>query len=591
MNLAQFVKRVDAAIRACSREELGRFVHDMARSLPEDRRETFLEKLRMPAAEDFSSELLEEKATLSAQLSEIQNRLSQIESGVLRLDSELDNQYENHWYAEEFTFVFHDPDGIGALFNRACLLVHQCVDQEQYHDGWNLVNRLFDMEISVNGDYVEYSGEEPISIWEMASYRLFSYPIQQLLIDSFCAAYQANALEDRPEAVYHIFEQAKRITQPTLEGLFQNSLNEMPQMSEFLDLWIDYLGGRSELRVKDLLEEALRLRNDPARTLEAARKYVEQHPEIYQQLLEQSMGAGTSASLLSIGLEALKTVPVSYVVRSRIALLTATCALRLNDQAIAEQCWFEAFRSHTEPVHYLRLALNSKDFSVWRDAAKQIYQKLFLAVQNAEPHPYDGWQRFRPASNRINHKTYYTLTFLDGDFHTAITDGMNEKLPLGWSSTFMKEGLSLFLLLLYKGENLRQGCQHLCMQLVEQIAFTAQAYAAGLFPPPDMDDISLFWHCFRTWKKGYSLSEEDVNTWLEKLEQWISQRVEAIVLNQHRAQYLECAVFIAALGEVRESRGEVGEKEHILETYRAMYPRHIAFHRELQAVGMKKLRK
>ena len=78
---------------------------------------------------------------------------------------------------------------------------------------------------------------------------------------------------------------------------------------------------------------------------------------------------------------------------------------------------------------------------------------------------------------------------------------------------------------------------------------------------------------------------------LERLEQWTRMRVEGIMEKNHRNYYGECAAFVAALGEVRESRGEPGKKAEIMEAYRSKYSRRTAFHHELREYGMADTRK
>ena len=67
----------------------------------------------------------------------------------------------------------------------------------------------------------------------------------------------------------------------------------------------------------------------------------------------------------------------------------------------------------------------------------------------------------------------------------------------------------------------------------------------------------------------------------------IDQRVKAIVSGQHRDHYGSAAALAAALGEVKESRGEVNGKQKALLEYKGLYSRRSAFHRELRAMGMK----
>lgn len=81
------------------------------------------------------------------------------------------------------------------------------------------------------------------------------------------------------------------------------------------------------------------------------------------------------------------------------------------------------------------------------------------------------------------------------------------------------------------------------------------------------------------------MSVVEVQWIMEKLDKWVRIRVDGIMQGNHRKYYAECASFIAALGEVRESQGEINGKAKLIEEYRSAYSRRTAFHQELRAYG------
>lgn len=48
-----------------------------------------------------------------------------------------------------------------------------------------------------------------------------------------------------------------------------------------------------------------------------------------------------------------------------------------------------------------------------------------------------------------------------------IDRGMNERKALGWSFTFMKEGMVLLFLYFYQRESLPAGCSSMCRRVCE----------------------------------------------------------------------------------------------------------------------------
>lgn len=179
------------------------------------------------------------------------------------------------------------------------------------------------------------------------------------------------------------------------------------------------------------------------------------------------------------------------------------------------------------------------------------------------------------------------LLFFDQEFDRVRRVGMNEKQALGWSSTFMKEELAAFMLLLFEGDHLSGGLSRMRERLQSACSFSAEAYFEGTGKRADESDGEVFWKMFGAWKKGVKLSETIKNQWLMQIETKISIRVAGIMEANRRNYYGECAAFIAAFGEVQESRGEWNAKELLMQKYKKEYPRRRAFHQELRAYGMR----
>ena len=59
----------------------------------------------------------------------------------------------------------------------------------------------------------------------------------------------------------------------------------------------------------------------------------------------------------------------------------------------------------------------------------------------------------------------------------------------------------------------------------------------------------------------------------------------------HRKYYGECAAYIAALGEARESAGQRTGKQDIMVKYMELYSRRSAFREALKGYGMQDSRK
>ena len=132
----------------------------------------------------------------------------------------------------------------------------------------------------------------------------------------------------------------------------------------------------------------------------------------------------------------------------------------------------------------------------------------------------------------------------------------------------------------------------MCGNCVQSLHFRSEEYLEGtghkarLGEEAAKEDQGFFWEYFRKWRERTQISGQEQEEIIQKLEQWTKKRVAGIMENNRRNYYGECAAFVAALGEVKESRGEPGAKQRTLEAYRSAYSRRRAFHQELRNYGM-----
>lgn len=245
--------------------------------------------------------------------------------------------------------MFEDPDNLLSILDNAIRLIHQCVDNGVYKESYELAEKLAYMLVYVTGTYEEYCGDD-LSLPELNRWNLLKSNFQQFVLDAIYLAYMGNELEERPDIIYQIMKQLGSVT---LESVLQHGKEELEQLEEFLPLWIEYLSKLSERYAEKLLWEANSLLNNEEKLLENARKYVKQHPSLYEQYLLQTSSEGNVHKLFKVGIEALNAISATYIIRSNIALLTSNYALQLQKTEKAEQCWFEAFRSNTTPLNYI----------------------------------------------------------------------------------------------------------------------------------------------------------------------------------------------------------------------------------------------
>lgn len=606
MNFTQFLKAVDQAAAAMSKEQLAEFIHDTARTLPENHREDFLAEMLLFAGgkethicPEPSKADQEAAADFEQKRSFLRTRLERMESGELCLEGSLNPEYDDWYSSAEEEFLYSDPEGILDIIEEACRFVHQCVDCEEYQAACELTGILIGLDIMVGGEYQEYT-DEPININDLKSYHLGNVDYRTLVIDAARAAYCASALSERADELYITLMNSGR-RDITLEMILQGG-RELPEIDAFLPLWIEHLGRMTGSSAGKLLQEALELADDGEQLLANARKYCGEHPELYEQYLTVGQGKTDADSLLAVGTEALEAIEKKYLVRSRVALLTSRTALEQDRPELAETCWLEAFRSDTRVVNYLRLLMECRDFSNVREAAAQIYRETCSQLRKDSYFlPVAGGGR----ENQLNPTQAYLLAFLGGEFDYVREGAMNATNSLGWSASFMKCGLAAFLLLLTEDGSLPQdaaqqggelktmkpGAREMLRRIVAAVGFDKSEYEKGTLRFIEESNEGWFLTCWNHWKRTVPLSREQREALLGWAEGLVTKRVQGIMEGNHRNYYGECAAYIAVLGEARESGGEPNGKQATMAKYMEAYNRRSAFRQVMRGYGMQDTRK
>lgn len=583
MNLTEFMKKADKLAMGMPSEKLAAFLHDYARSVPEYKREDFLERLSVFAEKKAGSDYVRQqeknnKEQTIRKIGKIIEQLEKIDSGELTLTELYNEEYDDWYNSSEEEFYYEDPEGIGEIVAEGCSLVHTCADNEWYEESAELAEFLMVLEAETDGEY----GGDALSLHDLAINNILTLDYKKFVTEALLVVYWGTKPEERPEALYQMLLNAS-CDEVSLETLMQQSPRELNRFPEFLASWIDYLGRQDGGPSEKYLREAIALTDDPEILPDAAGKYTDLHPGLYVQVLERCRTAGQPREGWGYGREAMERIRPEFTVRSRAALLAASFALELGERDSAEECWLEAFRSDSSVTNYLRLILECGNRKKYQSAAETVYTNVYThAGQGGNGFGYPETIR----KNSIDHRTYCTLLFFDGKFQQMLAEGMHEKNALGWSATFMKEGMALWLLYLYAGEALPSGCMAMCRRSMGAARFSAEEYLRGTGRDSAVTDEALFWECFCKWRENTVLPEEEAGAILEKLENWVRLRTEGIVGGGRRNYYGECAAWIAALGEVKESRGEPMGKAKLMEAYRGEYPRHRAFHQELRDFGM-----
>lgn len=587
MNLTNFLEQMDAIAAQYSSMQLITFIHDIGRVLPEEKREDFLKRLK--AAGEGIKEHSKKKDTEDAAFKELYRRvkinLKRIDSQEIAVDSILNEEYDD-WYNNSCDeFLYEDREGVSDMLSEACDFIHTSMDREHDKEGMDVGGRLFRLQVLCTSEY----GDEELSIQDMVYHDLLNCDLEQVILDTLYCAYRAVPMKDRPEVLYEIFVNAGK-NEVTLEAVMQHGDEELPDFREFLALWIVYLGEKTGREADRFVKEAVNLLNDASAAVSYAKKYASVHPGIYLDILENEKSADAN-SMVSIGIQAMNAIPKNFMIRSEVALKTAEYVVRANEkQSLLEMCYFVAYESDTSAVNYIRALLNGYGTEKKRGELR----KVFMTTNRSRDsyaiigQSYTGSER---EENRLDKNRLLLLRFLDGQFADILATGLNESGALGWTGTFMKQGIALYLLYLYEGGQLGQGMSVMADIGKTAMGFSKKEYQKGLYMPDDINEKELFYNLFLEWKSMMQMEPEIRIRAIEKIEVLLEKRTEGIMSGNHRKYYGECAAYLAALGEVKESLGEFGAKQRLMTSYKDKYSRRSAFRAEMQAYGWINIKK
>ena len=583
MNIKKFLKEVNINAEKMTKEELDIFVYEIAKKLPERHRMEFLQTMKTTKKllKDIGKDVVmkntdEEVEKLLEEIANINIKINEISEGKYLIEV-LYNDEWNDWYdSDDEGYIYSDTNGVAKYIEKAIELIHFCVDMEEFVAGYELATNLSTMEIMLENKYGLFC-EESMTLSELEENDLITVDYNKFVIECGYLAYMANKLEDRAEKMYMILEEL-HVSRNRLEDIYIMGDCNLPEFDEFIKKWIEYLLDKKGYYVEELLKEDYDMIEDESILLQNAKEYAKEQPTLYELLINKKIIKSDKDGVYGIYEEAMQNLPIDYKVRSGTALQAAEYICKQKDYDYVEKCWIEAFRSDSNLTNYMRAICNTKQREKVKEKLRIIYQDFYQRTKN---------NRFLSMSNitlnNMDKEMYYAIMFFDGDFDNVYKNGMNCKYSLGWSSTFMKEGIALFLLLLVESNKLGKGCTTMLHTVVDRCHFVSEEYIKGTDYKLE-DRYDLFWKLFCIWKENVRLDEKE--KWINRIQKLVARRVDGIMEANRRNYYGECAAFVAAIGEVKESFGEIGAKAKIMEGYKREYSRRRAFHQELREYGM-----
>ena len=111
MNLVQFLKKVDDTMSRMSNEQMKSCIREFARTLPENKRQYFLETMNAVQQSESASAIRFEKYgdDISSEIKAIKDALTNINDGNCCLGSELNEEWDDWYNSYVDEYLFSDP--------------------------------------------------------------------------------------------------------------------------------------------------------------------------------------------------------------------------------------------------------------------------------------------------------------------------------------------------------------------------------------------------------------------------------------------------------------------------------------------------
>ncbi len=583
MNFVRFLESVNIILETMDKKQRGIALYDIARQLSEDERSSFLARLNkiVDNKANVYTELVNEPMQDHKEWYEkIKYNLSKIESEEYYLVGHFNEEY-SHWYDDGKEYFFQDIQGIGSIVEDACRFIHECMELKLYEKAGQISSRLLQLNITVEGDYGEYM-ESTFTLADLKQHDIGELDYKQFLLESLYVAYYNHSTDERVSVLYGMMNDFRGYNL-TLESIMQCQ-EELPELRVFLYKWIEFLGSKKTQLSHILLSEAVVYLGDADFLLQIARTNYLNHPELYEKYINEQRDKVDVESIVLVGKEALERINVKYIIRSRIALLLAEILLKGEGDVTneIEHLWVEAFRSESCTANFLRILRDSREFSAWKKELEYInHEKLREKPQKF--YPVDESHALR--ENIVSRSESYFIAFLNGEYEFVKNNGMGHGQTLGWTNSYMKQGVAAFILVLLNTEQLSNGGKAMQSMLMPSDYLIAESLDKEYSKLQDIDK-ELLWESFVIAKKKNQISQDLKEQYISWIMNLIEKRVDSIMQGDFRNYYGECAAYIAAIGEMLESKGVINAKQCIMNEYKAKYPRRRNFIAELKRYGM-----
>ena len=528
MNSINFYEKVNEYVKDLNKEEILNFLSNILRKIPESKYQEILCMFRKDKKIDNIKQKIEEYIAKFELMDEL-------ELYFYATGYESYGEYYDPW-GGDWTWEYSDEDNVGKLIEEASFYAISLVNNQEY----NYAKQLLDCIIYTNYQFYDEDGGEffEISLKELAENHLISINVSLLCNYAIYATYQSTIKNMRAKKIYEYFTN-ENFRDVELTVSFKLGTEILKDLDDFIHSWILELTSKKIGIVYRLLKDIFEYTNYKNYKI-YLKDLAKNQNAIFMDILHFLEKNHQTEEIISTGNLMLSYLDEKENIRNDISLFLAN-----YDTKNKEKYLLNSFSSKTNVANLLRIMQNG------------YFEKNKEKINNIINEKY--------SANKSN--MYYYLQFFLGNLDEFYEECKKHKEILGWSNSFIKTAVDLWLLLMTDKINTKVFSSilksaFLNLEIAEHLEFLDKDYAK----------------VFENWKNSIkTISQEKYITWIDQM---IEKRVDGIINGNYRKSYYKVAILVVALDEMLTSQKQISEGECI-SFYQKKYSRRSAFKQEI----------
>lgn len=395
----------------------------------------------------------------------------------------------------------------------------------------------------------------------------------------------------RPEALLHGITNLSYLSREgTIHGVIDLSMDDLPELDQFGEQWIEYLKKQKEDRiVTPLLKEAVRLFEGTKGLETLALEKGHQFPGAYVEWLEALKKDKNYREMIRVSRLGLEKLSDRLVIKARIADYLHEAANQLDQKDLIEESLKEAVYASPSLSRLLTLLDHAKTTEQkvdYLNGALARFTKIRKRTEKRDLLETDFNRSPDLYQNQVPENLEVYSYLLKGDYSQA-TSIMSASKSLGWSSGGSPNAILVPFFLYVRwdhGKKLTTNIIELWKDATD-VPISFGTYFQEDSVPGDLG--KRFRLHLENVLKEFPIPEKERDEYFLAAEKAALKRVDAIVSEKHRQSYWKAGQLLLALAETYWSHGEANKGQKLLNRFKEKYNRHHAFKTELQKAANK----